>query len=76
MEILKLDTSEGSRNLITEFLTNNEYLLPDRLSGHVKICQYSEKLNRLGSTFVCKINENVCGMVTGYINEYEMFLSE
>lgn len=69
MEILKLDTSEESRSLIAEFLANNEYLLPDKLSDHVNICQYSEKLNRLGSSFVCVIDGIICGIVTGYIND-------
>jgi len=62
--------SETSQEIILHFLEDNEHLLPDPLSKHISLNDYSEKLNRFGVTFVFQEDGQVLGIVSGYINDY------
>lgn len=64
-------TEEKSVSAIYNFISRNEYLLPDPFSKHVNLIQYAEKLSSLGTTFVCKKNEEIVGLLSGYINDVE-----
>lgn len=69
MNITELDATPISSKLICEFLSKNEYLLPDPFSLHVDITEYAKKLNQNGRTFVCIDEGNIMGLVSGYIND-------
>lgn len=68
--IEELIKAEKAISIINDFISCNEYLLPDPFSAHVDIRQYAEKLNRLGTTFIAKDNEEVVGLLSGYINDF------
>lgn len=69
MSVIHLHKSLSTKNIIRDFITEFEYLLPDPFSLHVNLSDYSEKLNTLGETFVVTENNKVVGLVCGYIND-------
>lgn len=69
--IKELEKSEARKFLISEFIKNYEYLLPDPYSKHVDIEEYSSKLNEYGVAFVAQNDDEVIGLISGYINDYD-----
>ncbi|RGK26442.1 GNAT family N-acetyltransferase [Bacteroides intestinalis] len=67
--IEELTIAEETVSIISDFISCNEFLLPDPFSKHVDIKSYAERLNRLGITFVCKDNEEIAGLISGYMND-------
>jgi RimJ/RimL family protein N-acetyltransferase len=69
MKILHLDKSSASQQIIKDFISTHEHLLPDPFSLHVDLNAYAEKLNTFGDTFVVSDNDKIVGLVSGYIND-------
>lgn len=64
-----LDSSPESVLQIADFITHNEYLLPDPFSIHIDILSYAEKLNQFGITFVARNQDRIVGLISGYCND-------
>lgn len=64
-----LDSSPESVLQIADFITHNEYLLPDPFSIHVDILSYAEKLNQFGVSFVARNQGKTVGLISGYCND-------
>lgn len=56
--------------ILSAFVRQNEYLLPDPLSLYVDIGAYCSKLLELGRVFVAEENQEICGVMMGYINDF------
>lgn len=56
--------------LISNYIKDNKYLLPDPYSKHVDIDEYSSILNKFGVVFVALNEGEILGLICGYINDY------
>ena len=68
--IKELEKSNARKLLISDFIKKYEHLLPDPYSLHVNIDEYSSKLNEFGVAFVAQNDEEIIGLISGYINDY------
>ena len=69
-QITRLRRNAKDAFTLSSFLQENEHLLPDPLSKHIDIPDYALKLISLGETFAYTDKDIVCGIVTGYINDF------
>ena len=69
--VFQLSSSFESIHIIFSFFNDNECLLPDLISNHVDLLEYANKLNSLGTTFIVKNHDEILGLITGYINNFE-----
>ena len=67
--IFELFRNDADIRKATDFLTENEHLLPDPLSFHVNLTDYVLKLLTFGRIFTYE-TDLVCGICMGYINDF------
>ena len=67
--ISELINPENDLARLSAFVLENEHLLPDPLSLHVNVEAYCFKLLTLGRVFVAIENQEICGVLMGYIND-------
>lgn len=69
MKISELVNNERDLARLSAFVRDNEHLLPDPLSLHVDLNAYCSKLLSFGRVFVAEENNEICGVMMGYIND-------
>ncbi len=70
-DIKKLEQTESSIAVMTDFIKKYECLLPQAISDVVDISTYARKLNSLGECWLLMKDDEVAGFVGGYINNFE-----
>lgn len=75
MRISELTNSERDLARLSAFVQENEHLLPDPLSLHVDTGAYCLKLLSLGRVFVAEEDDEICGVMMGYINDFAGYVA-
>lgn len=67
--ITTLENACCDLQVLIQFITANEHLLPDPISLHTEISAYSKKMLLLGKVFLYVEDETVLGVCMGYMND-------
>lgn len=70
-EIKKIERTESSISMTTDFIKKYEHLLPQPISTVTDVTAYARKLVNLGECWCLKKEDETIGFIGGYINNLE-----
>ena len=70
-KIQKIERTESSISMSTDFIKKYEHLLPQPISTVTDVADYARKLINIGECWCLKKEDEMAGFIGGYINNFE-----